>query len=343
MYKVLGTGDDSWDDCIKRLPYALRDAYYTSGYYRLYELNGEGEGCLFVYESGGSVGVYPFLKKRISGYALDRPYYDIQTAYGYGGPIATDGRSAFLSDFEGAFLEYAQRSDIVAEFIRFHPVMRNHGLFSKDILVERNRTTVLVGLDGSMEDIFANQPDARGRRAIRKANAACLEISNDYMPDAFFKLYLGTMKANNADDYYFFKDEYFAYFANIPQNYAVNVVCGGKAAACGLFMRHGMYAHYHLSGRDSAFSKFYVGHRMIWEAIKYARQRGHKYFHLGGGRSDSADDDLFAFKKQFSGNFKTFYIGKRIINEDIYNYLIDEWGMLGRRESKLFLKYNLNV
>ncbi|MDR1916612.1 MAG: hypothetical protein LBQ58_08575 [Synergistaceae bacterium] len=64
----------------------MRDVYYTSEYYRLYEMNGEGDGRLFVYERGGDIGVYPFLKKRITGYALDRPYYDIQTAYGYGGP-----------------------------------------------------------------------------------------------------------------------------------------------------------------------------------------------------------------------------------------------------------------
>jgi hypothetical protein len=340
MYKVLGTGDGAWDSCVRGLPESKRDIYYTSDYYRLYELNGEGEACLFVYESGGDVGIYPFMKRRVTGYPLDGDYYDIQTAYGYGGPVATSESGAFWAEFEAAFLDYAGSGGIVAEFIRFHPLLRNHLGFAERIRVEKNRTTVVIDMREDEDAIFTRQVNGKGRTAIRKANRASMDISYSYDVGAFFKLYESTMRDHGASEYYYFSDEYFGRSKNIEGFDMINVIMDGRVAASGIFIGGGMYYHYHLYGRDKAFSEACVGHRTIWEAVKLARSKGYSFFHLGGGMTDEPSDSLFAFKKQFSGDFRDFYIGKRVLNERVYGYLIDEWKARTGAKPAIFLAYN---
>jgi lipid II:glycine glycyltransferase (peptidoglycan interpeptide bridge formation enzyme) len=311
-----------------------------SDYYRLHELNGEGEACLFVYETGGGVGIYPFMKKRIRGYPLEGEYYDIQTAYGYGGPTATSESRSFWEGFESAFLDYAKSSAIVAEFVRFHPLLRNHGGFIEQIQVEKNRTTVVIDVREEEDAIFARQVDGRGRRAIRKAYKASPRVSYDYDVDVFSKLYESTMRDNNASEYYYFSSEYFAHLGKIKGFNVVNVILDEQVAASGIFIGHGMYCHYHLYGRDKAFSGVCVGHNTIWEAVKIARGKGYSFLHLGGGRTNEPSDSLFVFKKQFSRDFRDFYIGKRVLNEKVYSYLIEEWRRRTGASSAIFLAYN---
>ena len=129
MYKVLGLNETvEWNRLLSLLPKERRDVYFLPEYYSLYQNYGDGEAQCFVFEKDGQMALYPFLKNSITalGYKLDREYYDIQGAYGYNGVIASTTDKGFISDFWEAFDTWCQDNDVIAEFMRFHPVMRNH-------------------------------------------------------------------------------------------------------------------------------------------------------------------------------------------------------------------------
>jgi len=60
-------------------------------------------------------------------------------------------------------------------------------------------------------------------------------------------------------------------------------------------------------------------------ATKYAKARGCKFFHLGGGNTSSEKDSLFIFKSNFSNNLMDFFIGKKIHNQQIYDKILGLW------------------
>ncbi len=87
----------AWDAALHSLPLQLQDVYFTSAYHLVWQRNGDGAARGAVFESDHGVVVYPFLLRPLdtapafrSGPAGTwRGRYDITSAYGYGGPLAT--------------------------------------------------------------------------------------------------------------------------------------------------------------------------------------------------------------------------------------------------------------
>lgn len=80
---------------------------------------------------------------------------------------------------------------------------------------------------------------------------------------------------------------------------------------------------------------------IIDEARMIANSRNLKYLHLGGGYGGS-NDTLFEFKTEFSDQFHTFKVWKKIVNENVYNDLV--FNKFGRNipSSNYFPLYRLN-
>src|SRR5438093_363444 len=75
----------------------------------------------FVYESRSDIYYHPFQVLPVDG----TPYFDIQSPYGYGGPIATTRSETFLNDAWENYRKWCKANGILAEFIRFHPLLEN--------------------------------------------------------------------------------------------------------------------------------------------------------------------------------------------------------------------------
>jgi lipid II:glycine glycyltransferase (peptidoglycan interpeptide bridge formation enzyme) len=78
------------------------------------------------------------------------------------------------------------------------------------------------------------------------------------------------------------------------------------------------YIYGFLTG-TSAEKNVYPSHLMLFELMKWAKDRNFKYLNIGGGLRKN--DNLFLYKKGFSKKEFPFYIAKLIFNEDIYNEL----------------------
>jgi hypothetical protein len=340
MHEILDTKSSDWDKYLSfmRNP-KLEDIYYTQEYYKLYENNGDGAGRCFIYRRDDKMVMYPFMINEIRGYKLDKTYYDIETAYGYGGPISNSDDKAFLKEFEKAFIEYCEASNIVAEFIRFHPLMRNETIFNKDIEVLHNRTTVYLDLASGVGSIWENHIKSKDRNMIRKAEKNGLRVVKGSDFDAFKEIYEETMDKVQAGNYYYFNDEYYNTIKKNKSYILLNVIKDDMVIASAIFMHFGEYFHYHLAGSKKEYLKYAPNNLLLWEAIKLACETSAAMFHFGGGLTNSLEDPLFKFKSSFSKTYSNYYIGKRVHNTEVYNYLINEWEKNNAKKAKILLQY----
>ncbi|MHC1682470.1 MAG: lipid II:glycine glycyltransferase FemX [Clostridiaceae bacterium] len=339
MYIVLDSNSNFWNSYLAKIDVNLQDIYYSSDYYKLYEQNGDGIAKLFVYKKEESIAIYPFMLNEINDYDLEGKYYDIESAYGYGGPLTNNCDKSFLRDFENEFLKYCSENKIIAEFIRFHPLIKNEKIFIENIKVLHNRVTVYLDLTKSLDKIWVEDIKSKNRNMIRKAEKSGLivEESKDY--ETFKNIYESTMNKVDADSYYYFKDGYYNCLKNCEKYLLLNVKKGKKIIASAIFMFYKEYFHYHLSGSYKEYLKYSPNNLLLWEAIKYAKKKGCKIMHFGGGLSDSLDDSLFKFKSSFSKKNANFYIGKRIHNKKIYDSILSKWEKENNKKAIILLQY----
>ena len=338
MYKTVRTENKDWNNYLELLPVSKRDVYYTREYSMACEKNGDGVAELFIYQGKEGIVLYPYLINRIGGYALKKEYYDIQTCYGYGGPIASSDNKQVYINFRKEFSAYCQEKKIICEFIRFHPGLSNANREWTDIEVEKNRTTVMVDLLPEIEDIWLKQITSKNRNMIRKALKNGLSVEEGSDINEFISIYRSTMDKVQAQDYYFFSDAYFKQMLKIP-HIQLNIKRENITIASAIFMICGNYLHYHLSGSKEEELKYAPNNLLLWEAINYGKKLGAEKLHLGGGISNSLEDCLFKFKNSFSNQTRDFCIGKCIQNEQIYKELIEEWEFRNKKRATLFLQY----
>ena len=125
---------DIWKDHFLRLPQDKRDIYYEPDYVGLYQGDGAVANC-YVYVKKNDIYIYPFIMRSVPKIA---GYFDISTPYGYGGPISNSDDPVFLKEAYSCFNREALRRKVVAEVIKFHPLLSNQkqleGIFKGDII-----------------------------------------------------------------------------------------------------------------------------------------------------------------------------------------------------------------
>lgn len=338
MIEFIDAYSEKWDFYLSKFGEEKLDIYYTKEYCRLYETS-ISKAYLFVYKDENKIGLYPVMKTLIIGYKEVRDYYDIETPYGYGGPLVNTNKEEFIHKFEEEFMYFCVNNRIIAEFIRFHPVFKNEAIFKKNIDVMFNRNTILVELDKGIDRIWNEDISSKNRNMIRKAekNNLKIEITKDYK--SFMNIYDKTMEKVHASLFYYFDEEYYKNIIDIHDTSIFNVKFNDEIIASSIFMKYNKHFHYHLSGSKKEYLKYAPNNFLLWEGIKYACEKKCDDFHLGGGTDNSLDNSLFKFKKSFSKNTNKFFIGKRVHNKQIYCYLIKSWQKNNKKNSKLFLKY----
>ena len=92
MLKVFTVAQsEQWDSIV--LSFGEYDVYWLSGYVKAFELHGDGEATLFLYEDEKTRGINVVMKRdvakdeRFKGKIEEGQYFDFATPYGYGGWI----------------------------------------------------------------------------------------------------------------------------------------------------------------------------------------------------------------------------------------------------------------
>lgn len=326
MLEVITINDNRWDSIVKT--FENYDVYYLSGYAKSFQIHGDGEPLLFYYEDYNCRGINVVMKRDIAlnknfiGKILNYTYFDFSTPYGYGGWLIEGNNPQNL------FHEYEKwciENNIISEFVRFHPVINNHVCLTEYYqIISLGKT---VAIDTRDKELIWKNFNPKNRNVIRKAINNGIQIKQGLskeLLELFMDIYNQTMDKDNAEEYYYFKNEYYECILNdLKENATIFYAeLNGKVIAASIMIYANRRLNYHLSGSLREYQNLAPSNMLLWKAAEWGNISGCLTFHLGGGVG-SADDSLLHFKKAFyRGELCTYFIGKKIFNEEKYNELV---------------------
>lgn len=338
---------EEWDKVVHT--FKNFDVYYLSGYVKAFKLHGDGEPLLFFYEDDNVRGINVVMKrdvandKRFVDKIESNTYFDFATPYGYGGWLI-DGNGTADGLFD-SYEKWCVENGIISEFIRFHPMLKNHVYSENRYEVIPLGETVAMHLD-TPEEIWSNIT-SKNRNVIRKAIKNGVRIYNGRSPGlfkAFIDIYNGTMDKDNAEEYYYFKSEFYESILNdLPNNIQIFYAQleDRTIIAASIMTMANKRMNYHLSGSLREYQSLAPTNLLLYQAALWGCENGYKTLYLGGGVG-SGEDSLFKFKRAFyKGDLQRFHIGKAMFIEEKYKELLairsenDE----NLNQSKYFPKY----
>ena len=311
---------NEWDEIVRS--FAEYDVYYLSGYVRAFEIHGDGEPQMFYYEDNGLRGMYVYMKRKT---AIDG-VYDSITPYGYGGFLLEGNQSEEnLKERWAAYVQKMKELNIVDNFVRYHPVLANAVPMKvcSDV-IDLGKT---VAMDLTSEEVIWTNIHSKNRNMIRKAEKNGIEIKHGQgleLFDEFIKIYNATMDKDNAEEYYYFKPEFYhSIHEDLKNNYEMFwAEYEGKIIAMSIMIFANGRLNYHLSGSDIEYRNLAPSNLLLYKAALWGCEKGMKTFHLGGGVG-SGEDNLYKFKIAFNRfSDYQFSIAKHIFNKVKYDELV---------------------
>lgn len=317
------------------------DIYYQHCYAASFKSIEDGQPQLWIMDEEGllvfqTVFIRDIAKIPVFAHTLCQgELFDASTPYGYGGPTITFKNKKRLDEVSAGRLmkayfrsveEYCHENNIICEFIRFHPLEKNHLLCSRFCRIRYSRKTIAMRL--SCGDLLAEEITAERRRNIRKAIRNKIAIEFDWKASHiadFYAIYFKTMKKNNAEDYYYFSFEFFRDTILSVKNNAL-LVCAyyeNKMISGAIFLIGMGTMHCHFSATDPDYLHLNAASLVIFKAAEWGKEMHLACMHLGGGHSEDIEDSLLRFKKSFSRNSSLdFYTGQRIYNQKLYEEMV---------------------
>ncbi len=321
---------EQWNTTVKT--FKDYDVYYLSSYLKAFKIHGDGEPILFYYEDENIRAINAVMKRdvaadeRFNGKINPNTFYDLTTPYGYGGFLIEGNiKEESLQVLNKAYSSLCMEEGIVSEFVRFHPVLNNREHSSEIYEIFNLGKTITCSLS-SLDDIW-NNLNTNKKRWAKKATKSGVEIFWGRSPELFSEfrcMYNKTMEKNNAKNYYNFDEDFYdSVLLDLPYNSLIFYASFEKRKIAMVLITFGNgQIHHHLSASDIEFQYLGPTNLLMYEVACWGNINGFKTFHLGGGVGSKADS-LYEFKQGFNKNSDTtFSIGKKIFDEEKYNYLM---------------------
>ena len=163
------------------------------------------------------------------------------------------------------------------------------------------------------------------RRALRQGLTTEIDNSRPGFRE-FVDLYYQTMVRNGAGARYFFSEPFLERLQQSlgPGATIHHARMRGKSVAAVLITECSGIVQYLLGGVHDEFCHLSPLKLLLDSVRQWARQRGNRDFHLGGGRGCNDEDPLFYFKAGFSRRRHCFYTGRWILDQERYDRLTGE-------------------
>ena len=324
MIETLGLDSrERWNEVVKS--FKDYDIYYSPEYLISFQMIGDGDPILIYYKENGLKAMCALMKRSLKTYGVD-DWFDLITPYGYGGFVFEGDMSENNKKvFSKAFKQWVVEHNVVSIFYRFHPQLRtaeNAYWYCDPIMLGHT-----IEMDLTDEDTIWKNMTSKNRNMIRKAEKNGITIEHGLTWKLFLEfkvVYDATMVKDNAEEYYFFKEDFYrSIFDNMKDTCEIfYAVYEGKKIAMSMMLHENDRMHYHLSGSVWEYRNLAPSNLLLYEAAKWGSSIGCKIFHLGGGVG-SGKDNLFKFKREFNRNSDiTFGIGKQICNQEMYDKLV---------------------
>jgi len=242
---------------------------------------------------------------------------DIQSPYGYGGPLSSTDDLGFLEMADRAFDQWASENLIVAGFFRFHPLVP-HSKWSSAI-TSRNRETVHINL---FRPLFEQYRPTR-RTDVRRFSESGLSaelVSATVMLEIFPEMYFENMNRVGAASDYYFSASYLESLIRFEDCENWVVYEGRRVAAAAILLVSPLagVVEYFLGAQTKSAERQRATIGLLHSAAARYQSIGYQYFYLGGGRGVASDDSLLFFKKGFSSATSYYETGSKVYNPARY-------------------------
>lgn len=322
-----GTGDDRSNILSNTLDIKLPDIYFLPQWAKLYQERDKGEAVVFEFKHEYGHIYYQFIKREIPIRLSSEIYYDTITPYGFSGPIILDcklsKKEQLICLYDEEFSKYCLENNIVAEYIRFNPWLKNHLDFNTIYELKYNDVTFYTDL--TTNDFFMDEYDQGKRRHIKKSIEKRLKVEFDYTGETipeFNRIYALGAKRNNISDYYLFDDEFLKKtFKTFKDNqFIINVTYQGKIISSYLVIHYKDYVHGHIGANDPEYFELGGSNVAYYAAALWGVENKKKQLHIGGAHTEG----LIKFKRGFTKNgICDFYVGKKIRDIKVYDALVN--------------------
>ncbi|HHV97816.1 MAG TPA: GNAT family N-acetyltransferase [Clostridiaceae bacterium] len=331
MLTVISIEDSQkWDNIVRS--FKDYDVYYLSGYVKAFQIHGDGEPVLFYYETEDMRAINAVMKRDIShnvnfaSKLKKGEYFDLITPYGYGGYIIEGNISdSNITLLNTAYTEYCKENNIISEFVRFHPILKNKDNLNR--MYDISGVGKTISIDLASPDIIWNNFTGKNRNMVRKAQKSGVKVYWGRSPELlerFIIMYKATMLKNEADKYYYFEEPFFNSILYDLKHHSLifYAMYNNEIIAMSIILFANQKMHYHLSASNRLYQKLAPTNLLLYEAACWGFANNFKVFHLGGGLH-SREDNLYRFKKAFNKNLENVYtVGKKCFNQKIYNWLV---------------------
>lgn len=323
---------ERWSALVSHSP--ASDVYYLPAYALATSEIERSEPVAIVAGQDSCRFLAPFLIRNMSagvnGFRIG--WSDASSPYGYGGLLCLSGSQPPNADDIRHFLDdlhsWCSTHNIVCCVLRLHPLMRQAEWFlppeqwpdqwQKHLRVHLRGATTAI--DITHWDEAQDRPHGlrKGRRSdlnlarrmlrITWANVTQANVTQTTGEDPnavssldrFLALYEQTMEDHRAEDFYKFPPSYFSRLASLGHHLGIAFAwLDDQLAGASIFLSGRDYAHYHLAAGNELGMKYKAATLLIVEGAKWARARGCKLLHLGGGLGPG--DSLEDFKSSFGG------------------------------------------
>lgn len=314
---------EKWDSAVR--VFKDYDVYYLSGYAKAFQLHGDGEPLLFLYEGDGLRGINVVMKRDIAkdlhfiGKLPEGKYFDFATPYGYGGwLIEGEGdREELIS----AYQSWCVENGVVCEFVRFSLFDRNRDWYYGT--VTPRQSNIVRKLDLPASEILANF-EHKVRKNVKRAETSGLRFLADPEGERledFLSIYYRTMDRNRAEHAYYFQKDFFRQINALGENCAFfHVLLGDTVISTELALLSNNHMYSYLGGTDSDYFQFRPNDFLKWKMICWGMEHGYSAFVLGGGYG--SDDGIYRYKKSFAPHgVVTFYTGEAVFDQAGYESL----------------------
>lgn len=343
-FEIIKIEDMRWDRYIKSAN--IFDFYHTSCYHKMEQNKGESP-ILFIAHSGQEFLCLPLIIKEIK----DTDFFDATSVYGYCGPVSSkpfDELNEKLTDFfKSNFLKYCNANKIISVFSRLHPLVKTEGFYQNFGSVKKLNKVVTIDLSepiGIQRQHYSRSYKNKINTLKKKKGYSVSTLDKNNI-SVFKDIYFETMRRLDAKDYYFFSDEYLKRLIEnecFQSEILIAYNKEGMPASAAVFTMTKGIMQYHLGGtKDFALNDSPIKYVMD-EARLLANEREFNYFNLGGGVGGSDDDSLFRFKSGFSKNFHQFSVWNLVVNQEVYDKLVQDKGMNKENHPNFFPLYRAN-
>lgn len=326
------------------------DFFHRPEYLRLTGCYEHGEPLVFLAEEGDARFLVPMVVRPVRAPVgrAGEDLFDATSPYGYASPLLT-APPAEAEDFTAraavAFREGLRERRVVSCFCRLHPHLEAPpaGLAKAGDVICHGPT---VSVDLTLpEDEITRQMRRDHRQSVRRAEREGQVASIDEgwaELDAFIDIYYETMRRLDARAFYFFPRAYFEGLRDRLRGRVHLAVArvGGEVAAAGLMTEAGGIVNAFLAGTANRFVASSPTKLLNRFACSWAKARGNRVFHLGGGVG-GREDRLFWFKAGFSPRRHAYCTWRVTPDARLYEELVARWADLthGRPPTDFFPAY----